>query len=279
MTRLGRLPSIVWAVVLVAGSAQGQAPWEFWKGPHVLPLLATGDQVVLRSSYCPSGCRYDRTSEGDTRFLRLDGEEQVILEETGPGAITRIWMTAGWGISEPFDPSVRVRIRVDGVETPVVDLPLPDFFSGNVAPFLAPLAAGRELSSGGNVSYVPIPFRTGCRVSLVNALAYRLWFQFNVHRLAVAGDVVTFTGLEDNSVLARLLANPGADLVGDSLAGPGRSLDTGGNGWNLRSASHRCGGRSRSRPVAPRPRRHREMGRTVQRLRYRGQPGHRIHGR
>lgn len=136
--RFGRLaPSVGVAVLLVAEPAQGQAPWEFWKG-------------------------------------RLDGEEQVILEETGPGAITRIWMTAGWGISEPLDPSVRIRIRVDGAEAPVVDVPLPDFFSGNVAPFLAPLVASRELSSGGNVSYVPIPYRTGCRVSLVHALSYRL---------------------------------------------------------------------------------------------------------
>lgn len=202
---------LVGALLLVAGSALGQAPWEFWKGPHILPLLSTSDQVVMRSSYCPSGCRYDRTSEGDTRFLRLDGNEQVILEETGPGAITRIWMTAGVGVSEALDPSVRIRIRVDGAEAPVVDLPLPDFFAGNVAPFRAPLVAGRDLSSGGNVSYVPIPYRTGCRVSLVGALAYRLWFQFNLHRLSGAGDVVTFTGLEDNSALERLMGSPGAD--------------------------------------------------------------------
>ena len=210
--RFGRLaPSIAGVLLLVAGPARGQAPWEFWKGPHVLPLLSTGDQVVMRSSYCPSGCRYDRTSEGDTRFLRIDGDEQVILEETGPGAITRIWMTAGAGVSQPLDASVRIRIRVDGADAPVVDLPLPNFFSGNLAPFVAPLVAGRELSSGGNVSYVPIPYRTGCRVSLVGALAYRLWFQFNLHRLAEAGDVATFTGLEDNSPLASLLASPGAD--------------------------------------------------------------------
>lgn len=199
------------AVLLVAGAARAQAPWETWRDPSVLPRLFAGDQVVTRSSFCPSGCEYDRTSDGDGRFLRTEGDEQVILEETGPGAIVRIWMTAGQGVSAPLDPLVRVRIRLDGDEAPAVDLPLPDLFSGRVAPFLSPLVADRDASSGGNVSYVPIAYRSGCRVSLVGAARYKLWFQVDLHRLASPDGVETFTGREDLSGLARLMSAGGGD--------------------------------------------------------------------
>lgn len=218
------------ALLLVLASADlsaAELPWEFWKGPRVLPRLVPGDQVLLQSSRCPSNCRYDRTSEGDTRFLRVDGDEAVILEERGAGAITRIWMTAGLGVSEPLDPSVRIRIRLDGEETPRVDLPLPDLFRGTVPPFLAPLVGDRDVSSGGFFSYVPIPYRRGCRVSLVGALSYRLWFQLTYHRLAEAGDVATFTGREDLSALAGLLSRAGADPwpgAGETLSGRSTAL-------------------------------------------------------
>ncbi len=96
--------------------------------------------MLLRGSRCPSGCRYDRSSAGGTRFLREDGDEQVLFEEVGPGAITRIWMTTGWGYSEDLDPSIRIRIRLDGESAPRVDLPLPVLFSGA---FVDGVLAGR----------------------------------------------------------------------------------------------------------------------------------------
>ena len=134
-------PLLLGAVVLLAaGAARAQAPWETWKDPSVLPRLFAGDQVVTRSSFCPSGCEYDRTSDGDGRFLRTEGDEQVILEETGPGAIVRIWMTAGQGTSEPLDPDVRIRIRLDGPGTLTklrLGLPLPAG-EGNAGPVVSP---------------------------------------------------------------------------------------------------------------------------------------------
>ena len=191
-----------------AQSATGQ-PWEVWDDLHRLPELHAGHQVLLRSSHCPDGCRFDRHSDGDWRYIYVDGDEGVIFEETGAGAITRIWMTMGFGVSEPLNPKIRLRIYVDGAETPVVDLPLPDLFGGKSAPFLPPLVGERLDSSGGNFSYVPIPYREGCRVSLVGAHRERIWFQFGFHRLAEAGDVKTFTGGEDLSGLADLLATQG----------------------------------------------------------------------
>src|SRR5262245_23605378 len=200
MSQLRSLVSIMIAGAFSAPVALFAAPpWEAWLDPRELPRLPPGDQVLLRSSHCPDGCRFDRTSDGDTRFLRVEGDEAVIFEEPGAGAIVRIWMTQGPGVSAPLDPAIRIRVRIDGESAPRLDLPLPALFDGSTPPFTAPLAFDREASSGGNVSYVPIPYRRGCKVSLVGAERERLWFQFTFHRLAQAGSFASFTGLEDLS--------------------------------------------------------------------------------
>lgn len=225
------------ALLVLAGILTGAAlaaeppPWETWHDLHRLPELHAGDQALLRSSRCPDGCRFDRHSSGDWRYVYVDGEEGVIFDEAGAGAITRIWMTMGAGTSDPLDPDVRLRIYVDGAAVPVVDVPLPAFFDGSTPPFVPPLAGDRPTSSGGNFSYVPIPYRNGCRVALVGADEKRIWFQINFHRLADADGVATFTGGEDLSGLADLLGTQGGDPwppdAGTSTSGSA-SLEPGG---------------------------------------------------
>jgi hypothetical protein len=115
----------------------------------------------------------------------------------------------------------------------VVDLPLPEMFSGREPPFLRPLVASRRQSSGGNVSYVPIPYRSGCRVTLLGANEKKIWFQFSFRRLASPEGVTSFTGHEDLSAWAALLSAPGEDpwppsptssvTSGDVSLGPGES--------------------------------------------------------
>jgi hypothetical protein len=198
-------------VLLGASPPPAPLPWEFWRDLSSLARLPSGDQVVLRSSHCPSGCRFDRTSDGDPRFLRLDGDEAVILDEPGAGAITRIWMTMGQGLSEPLDPAIRLRVRIDGEAQPRVDLTLRELFSGDHPPFTPPLVLDRLLSSGGNVSYVPIHYRRGCKITLVGAERARIWYQITFHRLAKPGAVRSFRGDEDLEALREMLLAPGLD--------------------------------------------------------------------
>ncbi len=186
-------------------------PWETWTDLRRLGQLQLGHQSLLRGSRCPSGCRYDRHSAGDWRYIRVDGDEGVIFEETGPGAITRIWMTSGSGTSVPLDPSIQIRVYLDGQPTPVVDVPLPALFDGSNPPFVLPLVGDRLSSSGACFSYVPIPYRAGCRVVLVGADDYTLWFQLGFHRLDSASNVTTFTGTEDLTSWSTLLSLQGED--------------------------------------------------------------------
>ena len=217
-----------------APSASSQEPpWEVWRDLARLAEIVPGERGLLRSSHCPSGCGQDRHEPGDWRYIRLDGDEGVVFEETGPGAITRIWMTMGEGASQPLDPDIRIRIYVDEAAAPVVDLPLPEMFAGRRAPFLPPLVVDRTLASGGNVSYVPIPYRSGCRVSLLGAHDKKIWFQFSSRRLASPDGVTSFTGREDLSAWTALLSAPGEDpwppspsaivTTGEVRLGPGES--------------------------------------------------------
>jgi hypothetical protein len=172
-------------------------PWEVWKDLMVLTRMTPGHQVLLRSSASPTGSRYDRHAPDDSRFLRVEGDEGVIFDEPGAGAITRIWMTQGeQGVSRDFDPQVRIRIRLDGQSTPVVDMTLRDFFGGMSKLFVPPVVSDRRTSSGGSVCMLPIPYRDGCTVSLVGAAKSTIYFQITHHRLEDAEAVTTFTGKE-----------------------------------------------------------------------------------
>mgnify|MGYP001828608502 CR=1 FL=1 len=205
------LPLAVLALSSDPAAAVDPLPWEIWTDLGEISRLRLDHQVVMRSSRCPDGCGYDRHSDGDGRFIRTVGDEGVIYELEGAGAITRIWMTQGeGGISHALDEDIRLRLTIDGAAEPVVDLSLPDVF-GAVAPFTPPLAVDRPVSSGGNISYVPLAFRNGCRLSLVGADTSRIWFQVTGHRLASADGVTSFTGGEDLSAWRALLASSGTD--------------------------------------------------------------------
>jgi hypothetical protein len=240
-------------VVAALSATRGDAapPWEDLLHLAELPALRFGEQVLLRSSFCPGGCRFDRTSEGDTRFLRIENGEAVIFDEAGAGAIARIWVTMGPGVSEPIDPTVRIRVRLDGSSSPAIDLALADLFRGDVAPFVTPLVADRLVSSGGNVSYVPIPYRKGCVVSLVGAEKVRIWYQITFHRLASAEGVTTFSGDEDLSPWIHRLQSAGTSPWPDDgvrrerrvriPAGGTRTIFSATNGGTLREIRLRAG--------------------------------------
>jgi hypothetical protein len=205
---VGALAILVGTLVVDAGETP---PWEVWHDLHELGRIEGGRQVLLRSSFAPDGDRFDRHSPDDQRFIRVDDGEGVIFETTGPGAITRIWMTSGSGISQPLDPDTRIRIYLDGSLTPEVDLPLPALFDGSTPPFTPPLAFDRTTSSGGNLTVVPIPYATGCRITISGEEPDTLWFHVTHHQLPTGTPVATFTGSEDLTAWRALLDGAGGD--------------------------------------------------------------------
>jgi hypothetical protein len=126
---------VVAATVFLASPAAAAddrpLPWEVWKTPSVVAQVTPGMHTVMVSSTDPGGGALDRHSGDDPRFVVDDNGEGILFTTTGAGAITRIWMTQGDGISADLDPGIRPRIRIDGATEPVVDLTLRVFFLGN----------------------------------------------------------------------------------------------------------------------------------------------------
>lgn len=198
---------LLFAILLlcVAAAAQAQPPWAIWSDPLVLSRYRDDNAVVQWSSFSPDpctygadgmvepaalDCRYDHLFRplGRHRQLRVEGGELVLVDERGAGALVRAWMTTGDGFSADFPATLRLRVRLDGNPVPFVDMAVNDWFAGGVPPFLAPLAGNRHGAAGAGFSYVPIVFKDGMQISLAGSDAAidhaRIWYQFNIHRVA-----------------------------------------------------------------------------------------------
>ena len=249
------------ALLAVSAHATG-LPWEIWESPSRLATLDAGDVVLERSSHCLDGCRYDRSNRGPedpadnpypSRWLYRDGDEAVVFDERGPGAVTRIWLTTGFGVSTCIDPAIRARFYVDGAATPALDVALAAVFDGSTPPFTPPLVSDRTQSSGGYVSHVPIAYAQSLRIALANADnggtnpctgndERLLWFQIQYHRLAPGTVVASFSAGQDFPAWRAFLAHAGDDpwkgmLTSEdasSVLDPGATLDLAaraGPGW------------------------------------------------
>ena len=224
------LLAIALGSVAAAAHASGLA-WETWESPARLAAIDADDVVLERSSHCLDGCRYDRSNAGaegaaanpyPLRWLYRDGDEVVVLDERGPGALTRFWLTTGFGASTCIDPAIRVRLYLDGAAMPTLDLPLAALFDGSTPPFTPPLALDRLQSSGGYVSHVPIAYAQSLRVALAGAddggsnpctgTAQRLlWFQVQFHRIVPGTPVASFVAGHDEPAWRAFLAHAGDD--------------------------------------------------------------------
>jgi len=112
--------------------------------------------------------RYGGNRDGGT-FLRTDPDgSKVMAEISGPGVISRIWVTY-----QPFPASARFRVLVDN-DSALIDTTLRQFF-GFMEPFNPPLA---DSAAGGYFSYVPIHFQDTCRIILLPESPYQaLYYQ------------------------------------------------------------------------------------------------------
>ncbi|HEY0179689.1 MAG TPA: DUF2961 domain-containing protein [Dokdonella sp.] len=246
------------ALVLPTAPACAQElPWEIWQSPARLAKLDPADIVLERSSHCLDGCRYDRSNPGGEndnaypeRWLYRDGDEVVVFDERGPGALTRIWLTTGYGAATCIDPQTRVRFYLDDEAVPTLDMALAALFDGSTPPFSAPLVADRFASSGGYVSQVPITYGSSLRIALLNAenggtnpcnpddpSRRLLWFQFQHHKVAPGTPVPDFIAGHDELAWRAFLGHAGSDPWNGMLA-PQTATSTLAAGQTLTLAAH-----------------------------------------
>jgi hypothetical protein len=130
-------------------------------------------------------------------FLPLAaGETLTLAEIDGPGVIRHIWITVPDRSDEgPFVlRDLVLRAYWDGVATPSVEVPLGDFFCNGFATRALVTSIPIVVApTGGMNSYLPMPFRTGARITLESQHAGHLphvFFQI---------DYTTGDDLDDNS--------------------------------------------------------------------------------
>ncbi len=122
---------------------------------------------------------YDRRAEergGSSWFANLDRSyfirtekhkgrtEYVMMDDEGPGALTRFWMTfAGPGAGEGT-----LRIYLDGERTPVIEDNVLDILSGGALvgdPLAASVSPKTDYMQRGHNLYLPIPYREHIKIT------------------------------------------------------------------------------------------------------------------
>jgi hypothetical protein len=169
------------------------------------PLIEDDAQMLYVSSYDRAGGN-DDGFKGTYSALSVDARgEHVIFDARGPGCVYTLWFTSrvdGWSGLDWG----RLRLYFDDEETPRAEIEANELFAGTRPPFLPPFVNGPFTSTGGHVLQLPLPFARRLRITTERRagfynLAYKL---FDANR-----PVVSWTGREDTSTVARMWAEPG----------------------------------------------------------------------
>src|SRR5438093_12505764 len=138
MLRYARLVS---GLLLAPAAAQGA---DVGVDSLCRPLADFRSMPAFRDYTAHQFSSYERNGgNGDSQhFLRMEGENGVMADMDGPGAIVRLW-------SANADAAGHLKVFLDGSAKPAIDAPFKDLFDDKTPPFLSPVA---RQSSGGFIS-------------------------------------------------------------------------------------------------------------------------------
>lgn len=141
-------------------------------GAQEIYQKAPGVQSRLSSFENPGadkggGGKTNKGAKGNAFEVIGPGESKTLLHESGSGIVQRIWLTVD---QNPVKlRSLRLQMFWDGASKPAVDVPMGDFFVYNLG---RPVAFESHFFSSGEGRsfncYIPMPFRKGARIVLVN---------------------------------------------------------------------------------------------------------------
>lgn len=157
----------------LAAPDKGPIGWATYRELDRLPYVGQGVRSQQFSAF-------DRDNGNEDGFagiyscLRETSAGCLLAEDLGAGELTSIWFTQinptpGDGIPDEGDvrPTGTIAIELDGQT--VVSASLQDVVNGQLGPpFVYPLVANADQSSGGVYIKVPMPYRTSMRVTVQN---------------------------------------------------------------------------------------------------------------
>jgi len=189
-----------------------------------LPFLRTTLRALSSSSTDPNQNNVDYNN-----YLSVSNGESVIFDALGPGAIYRFWHTEETVASS----QAQYKFYFDGETTARLTINLKDMWGAGVSPFVAPLTANQDVSSGGMVTYLPIQFQTSLKITEAGTVAAKDYYDID-YLIYPAGTAVTsFTGQEDRTAAEALWKSVGTNpnppdatdtaVTGSATVAPGAS--------------------------------------------------------
>jgi hypothetical protein len=153
------------------------------------------------------------------QYIRKEGENMVLAEMEGPGAIVRMWSAS------PKDGHVMVFI--DGDTVPAIDMPFIDYFNPGALPAFNYPELVYETAARGFNNYVPITFEKS--IKIVGAPEWGQYYHFNYITFPEGQKVETFPGelsAEQKSALQRVNDWLGNDIGSSPYRKEGSNTET-----------------------------------------------------
>ena len=167
------------AVVLATAACHAPAqPAPALTYVDILNQLTDLDRLAHLQTGCKGGLfsSWDRKSRtvwganGDAgQYLRMEPNgEAVMMDIDGPGVVYRTWSA---------NPMGKIRIYLDGAQTPSYEWNFPDLFDGKLPPFITPLVYRRDKAQSASDCYLPIPFARHIKITADKA--HGEYYHFN----------------------------------------------------------------------------------------------------
>lgn len=173
-------------------------------------MVSVEEQARFPDPYyiCLQESSYDRTSISKNQpgwfanndgfgIIRIDTVknriEKVMFDETGPGIITRIWITT-------IDKRGTWRFYFDGASEPELIIPGYDLMKLNIPGasygLIQPHTSYTPDGKGGNTSFLPIPYAKGCKITFEDSLGIQptpKYYQINYRKYSPNISIETFS--------------------------------------------------------------------------------------
>jgi hypothetical protein len=167
------------------------------------PLVVPGMAARAMTSFDRSGGNDDGFA-GTYSELYVDGNgDHVIFDDDGPGVLRTLWFTSSENGNAPLHLGL-VRFYFDDEDKPRISIDADALFAGSTAPFVLPLVAANDVSSGGFASWAPLTYRKRLRITTEHEAGF---YQAHYDELPADWDVRTFTPGTSDAALAARFAN------------------------------------------------------------------------
>jgi len=173
-------------ILLVGASVWAQS--DAAQGAQLSSLISPHTYVQKRAS------SYDRTGGNDDFRKIAPGDTLTLLDDSGPGVITHVWIT----IASPEQYHLKklvLRMYWDEEASPSVEAPIGDFFGLGLGDYFrfesTPLSVASDKALN---SFFPMPFRKRARITVTNQGGEGVdAFYFNIDYQALQKDLAPDT--------------------------------------------------------------------------------------